>query len=114
MSYQPFAVFTATLASGATTVAFTLDRGYTNATLELPTLSTSTAWDVYCSTDGSTYRPAFERVNTAPVQYQTLTVASGVGANGGAAQLAVVYPYLQLRASSAVGNGASIKLICWD
>jgi len=77
-------------------------------------MSTAAVLDIYCSSDGATFRPAFERVNTAPVQYQTMVVATSVGANGGVCRIDTVYPYIQFRASSVVSNGVAIKLICVD
>lgn len=77
-------------------------------------MSTQVAIDVYGSADGSTYRPVFERVNTAPVQYQTMTVVSSVGANGGLAPLEFGYPYMQLRASAVVSGGVSITVLATD
>jgi hypothetical protein len=116
MSYGPAKVFTGTIASGASTVTsiYTGGKSYTKVFVELSTMSTAAAFDVYCSADGSTFRPLFERTNTAPVQYQTLTIASGVGANGGVAPLNVSGDYVQLRASAVVSGGVTVKLICHD
>ena len=114
MSYGPIKVFSGTLASGASTVTFTMDKSYSRVFVEVSTMSTAAAFDLYGSSDGTTYYPTFERVNTATIQYATLTVASGVGANGGVAPLQVSYPYVQLRASAVVSGGANCKLVCWD
>lgn len=108
-----FRVFTGTITSGASSCQ--IDTGgatFARVFLELPTMSTAAAIDVYASLDGTTYYPLFERVNTAPVQYQTLTVASGVGTGGGQAPLAVSAQYVQLRASAVVSGGVIAKLIC--
>lgn len=115
MSFGPIKVFSGSIASGASTLtAIQLSNGYSKVFAEVSTMSTAAALDVYGSTDGTTFYPLFERVNTAPVQYQALTVASGVGANGGAAPLNVAAPYVQFRASAVVSGGVTIKLICWD
>jgi hypothetical protein len=115
MSYGPVHIIAGTIASGASTLTqVNFPKSYSRVYLELSTMSTAAAFDVYGSTDGTTYRPVFERTNTAPVQYQTLSVASGVGANGGGAPLDVVYPYVQLRASAVVSGGVAVKFICWD
>lgn len=116
MSYGPVQVFAGTLASGASTVT-SINLGgkaFSKVFVELSTMSTAAAFDVYGSTDGTTFRPVFERVNTAPVQYQTLTVASAVGAGGGIAPLDPGYQYVQFRASAVVSGGLAVKLICWD
>jgi len=56
----------------------------------------------------------FERINTAPVQYQTLTVSNLVGTNGGIIPINTVYPNLQFRATAVVSGGVTVKLICID
>lgn len=114
MAYGPIMVFTGTIASGASSTAIQMDKSYSKVFAEISTMSTAAAFDVYGSTNGSTYYPLFERVNTAPVQFQTLTVASGVGANGGQAPLDVAAPYVQFRASAVVSGGVTIKLLCWS
>ena len=115
MSFGPVKVFTGTIASGASTVtSIALDKAYTYVYAEISTMSTAAAFDVYASTDNATFRPVFERVNTSSVQYQTLSVASGVGANGGRAPLDIQGPYVQFRASAVVSGGVTIKLICTD
>lgn len=115
MSYGPIQVFAGSIASGASTLTqIALTKAYSKVFVELPTMSTATAFDVYGSTDGTTFRQVFERVNTAPVQYQSLTISAGVGTNGGCAPLEVAYPYVQLRATAVVSGGVAVKFICWD
>ena len=115
MSSGPRLIFTGSIASGASTLtSIHLDKSYSRIYAEIGTMSTAAAITVFGSTDGTTFKQAFERVNTAPVQYQTLTVASGVGANGGTVPLDANYPYVQFQASAVVSGGVSIKLICVD
>jgi hypothetical protein len=115
MSFGPITVFTGAIASGASTVtSIALPKAYKTIFAEISTMSTAAALDVFGSTDNVTFRPVFERINTAPVQYQTLAVASNVGANGGIAPLPAHYPYLQLRASAVVSGGVTFKIICSD
>ncbi len=114
MSYGPIKVFSGSIASGASSTQIALDKSYTQVFIELPTMSTAAVFDVYGSSNGTVYLPVFERVNTAPVQYQTLTVSAGVGTNGGIAPLNTIYPNLQFRASAVVSGGVAIKLICID
>lgn len=82
--------------------------------IDISTMSTATAFDIYGSATGTTYRPIFERVNTATVQYQTLTVSNLVGTNGGIAQIPVTLRYLQLRATAVVSGGVLLNAICVD
>lgn len=115
MSYGPIKVITGTIASGASTLtSIQLGKSYSKVFAEISTMSTAAAFDLYGSCDGTKFYPLFERTNTAPVQYQTLTVASGVGANGGQAPIYPGAPYLQFRASAVVSGGVTVNLICWD
>lgn len=116
MSYGPCQVFTGSIASGASTVT-SIDLGtksFSKVFVEVSTMSTAAAIDVFGSADGTTFRPVFERINTAPVQYQTMFVASGVGANGGIAPIATGFRYVQFRASAVVSGGVTLKLHCSD
>lgn len=115
MSYGPIVSYSGVVASGASTVSFQLPKAFSKVFVELSTMSTQVAFDIYGATEpAGTYRQVFERVNTAPVQYQSLTVASGVGANAGAAPIDCAYPNIQLRGSAVVSGGVNVKLICWD
>jgi hypothetical protein len=116
MGYGPITVFTGTIASGASTLTqVDLSKAWNKVYVEVSTMSTAAAFDVYgAPTTAGTFRPVFERVNTAPVQYQTMFVASGVGANGGLAPIDPGYQYVQLRASAVVSGGVQVKFLCWD
>ncbi len=116
MSYGPVLVFSGSIASGATTCTsvYLGGKSYSRVYLDVPTLSTSAALDVFQSIDGTTFTPVYERVNTAPVQYQTLTVASGIGSSSGRVPLDVQGPYLQFRAATTIGNGCTLKVVCAD
>lgn len=116
MSYGPSQVFTGTIASGASTVT-SIDlgtKGYSRVFAEVGTMSTNAALTVFGSSDGTNFKPVFERVNTAPVQYQTLTVATGT--IGGIADLTGIagIRYAQFQASAVISGGCTIKLICVD
>lgn len=111
-------VYAGAVVSGASTCSFDLGGAtFSRVYVEVGTMSTAAAFDVYTSSDGSNWRPLFERTNTAPVQYQTLTVASGVGANGGIAPLGGQAPltgqYVQFRASAVVSGGVTMSLIAF-
>lgn len=115
MSFGPTKVFTGSILSGASTLtSINLDKSYTKIYAEVSSMSTAAAIDVFGSTDGTTFRPIFERVNTATVQFATMVVATSVGANGGLCPMDIIYPYVQFRASAVVSGGVTIKLICLD
>jgi hypothetical protein len=116
MSHGPVQVFTGSIASGASTVTsiYLSNKSYSRVYADIGTMSTAAALDVFQSVDDSTFVPVFERVNTAPVQYQTLTVASSVATSSGRIPLDVVGPYLQFRASAVISGGCVIKVVCVD
>lgn len=116
MSYGPVKVFSGSIASGASTLTSVElgGKAWSRVYVDVGTMSTAAALDVFQSTDGATFVPVFERVATAPVQYQTLTVASGVATSGGRVPLDVQGPYVQFRASAVISGGCAIKVICVD
>ena len=115
MSYGPIKVFTGTIPSGASTLTqIALDKAYSRVFAHIGTMSTAAAIDVYGSDDGTPFHQVFERVNTAPVQYQSLTVASSVATSGAYVPLEFGAPYVQFRASAVISGGCTIKLVCWD
>jgi hypothetical protein len=116
MSYLPSKVFTGTIASGAST-ATSIDisgQSYSKVFAQLSTMSTGAAVSVYGSADNSDFRPVYERVNTATVQWQAVVIATATTA--GLIELNGVagIPYVQFRASATVVDGCTIKLICVD
>lgn len=115
MSYGPKQVFTCGIASGASTSsAIDLgDKGFTNLALNAVTMSTGAAITVDGSTDNSTYYVVHERVNTAPVQYQSLTVATNTS-GGWAVFQAPPFRYLRFRTSAVVSGGVSITVVAQD
>lgn len=117
MSYGVSKVFPTTgIVSGASTLtSFLFPKAFTAVALEISTMSTAAAIDVYGSTDGATFRPVFERVNTATIQYATLTVSNAIGTGGGIMPLSNFnYPYMQLRCTAVVSGGVSITVIGMD
>lgn len=114
MSYGPVQTFAGTIASGASSTEVDVAKSWSKVLVDISSMSTAAAFSIYGSADGSTYRPVFERVATSTVQYQALTVASGVGANGGITELPFAFRYLQFRASAVVSGGVAIKAICID
>lgn len=116
MSYMPSKVFTGTIASGASTVT-SIDisgQSYSRVFAQIGTMSTNAALSVYGSIDNSDFRPIYERVNTASVQWQAIVVATAT--TGGIVSLNDVagVRYVQFRASAVVSGGCTIKLICLD
>lgn len=113
MSYGPIVAFGGSIASGASTVAIPLaGRAYSRVYAQISTMSTAAAMDIYASMDGTSYFQVLERVKTAPVQYQSLTVSTGTTLT--MVPLDVVFPFVQFRTSAVVSGGVNISLICVD
>ena len=116
MSYMPSKVFTGTILSGASTVTSInlTGQSFSKVFAQVGTMSTGAALSVYGSADGSDFRPIYERVNTATVQWQAIVIATSV--TGGIVSLNDLtgIPYAQFRASGTVDGGCTIKLICID
>jgi putative intracellular protease/amidase len=114
MSYGPAQVFECAIASGASTSS-SLDLGhrpFRQTALRYVTMSTGAAVTVWGSTDNSTFFKVHERVNTAPVQYQELTVATAVSGGNWAVFQTPPFRYLQFTTSAVVSGGVSFTIVC--
>ncbi len=111
--YAPKRVVTLAIASGASTSSwFDLgDMKYSKMAVNIPTMSTGYVVGVYgCATSAGTFLPVHERVNTAPVQYQALTIATST--SGAWAVLdCPPHQFLQFCTTATVDGGASVTVI---
>lgn len=115
MSYLPVKVFSGSIASGASTLtSLDVSQSWRKIFVVVPTMSTAAEISVYGSSDNSTFYPVFERINTAPVQYQNLLITTGVASSGGIADLVSPLRYLQFRTSAVVSGGVAMQAICID
>lgn len=113
MSWGPKQVFSCGIASGASTSSYIDlgDYGLRTLAVNAVTMSTGAAITVYgCDTSTGTYYPVHERVNTAPVQYQSLTVATTTS-GGWAVFDAPPFRYLQFITSAVVSGGVSLTIL---
>lgn len=114
MSYGPRQVFSVGAASGASTSSSLDlgDRAHQALFLTYVTMSTGAAVTVYGSSDNSTFKAVQERVNTAPVQHQALTV--GTATSGAWADITPASPfrYLKFVTSAVVSGGVSYTVVC--
>lgn len=117
MSWGPKQVFPdVRIASGATTSSFfdLGDKSYSTIAARFASASTGAMLAVFgCDTSTGTFLPVHERVNTAPVQYQALVVATSTS-GAWAVFDAPPFRYLQFCASGVIDGGCSIKLIAQD
>jgi hypothetical protein len=112
VSYGPIQQTTVTIASGTSTSSGT-DFGGKSGSYMTVYHTAGFALNVFGSSDGTNYYPVHERVNTAPVQYQALSIASST--SGAWAQ--IVCPavrYVAFAATATVANGTSIKVCVAD
>lgn len=117
MGYGPIQVFTGGAIASAASTGAAIDLGgksFSKVFVRLPTMSTGAACTLYGSTDNSTFGPLYERVNTAPVQFQTMVVATNT--SGGFAELgAIPFRYIKFAASATVTDGSgSFTVVCMD
>lgn len=114
MGYGPKQVFTATIASGAasSTVIDLGDKSYKNFAINPSNMGE--VFTVYGATSSTgTFSAVNERVNTAPVQYQSLTVATNVSGSWGVID-APPFRYVKFIAAGNVTNGSTITVIAQD
>lgn len=114
MSYGPRSVFTGSIASGASTVSFAIDRSWKTVYAEVSSFSTAATLFVYGSINGTTFNPVYEQAQTATIQHQPMAFATGVVTGGALLPIPAVFPYVQFRTGATVAGGATIKLICSD
>jgi len=118
MAYQLPVVYADTIASGTSTSSgINLTRSWEKVSVVIPTMSTSAQIVVQVSPNsGTSFFNLFAIVpNTATVQANAISIASGVGANGGVVELlgaGAAAPFLRFVASDTVGGGVGFKIIC--
>lgn len=112
MGYGYIKSFVGSIASGASTVSFDIGKSWSSVVAEVGSMTTNAELALYGSSDGTTYRPVLERVNTAPVQYQAVVISTA--AVNGFAPIVPGARFVQLRASATVTGGAVINLVCFD
>lgn len=108
MSYSPIQKASLVIASGASTSSF-CDFGGRAGSYMAVYHTAGFQLNVYGSDDGTTFVPVHERVNTAPVQYQALSVATTT--SGTWAQFVCpAVRYVQFAATATVANGTTVKV----
>lgn len=116
MSYGPIQYFYTTIASGASTSSY-VDFGgksFTRYAVNVVTMSTGAAVTLYgASTATATYMPINERVNTAPVQHQPLTIATTTSGNWAMFD-SLPFQYVKFITSAVVSGGVSFVIQASD
>ncbi len=112
MGWENKAVFTCAIASGASTSSY-IDLGlasFKNLTVNMVTAATNALLTVYGSVDGTTFYPVHERVNTAPVSFQALTIATSTSL-AWATIACPPFRYIEFAASATIAGGTTITVI---
>lgn len=117
MSQGPTQYFTGGVIASAASTGTHIDldtKAYSKVFVKLPTMSTAGACTVYGSIDGSSFYPVLERVNTAPVQWQTMVI--GTATSGAYAELGQLpFRYIKFAASATVTDGSgAFTIVCQD
>ncbi len=114
MGYGPRQEFYGHIASGASTCT-SVDLGtkaFSKVFLEVATCSTNSVITIFGSNDNAQFRVVNERVNTASMQYQSLTVQTA--AANSYVPLDAPFRYLQFRTAEVVSGGVSLTIHCLD
>jgi len=89
-------------------------KSYTKLAVNVVTMSTGAAVTVYGGlTATGTYYPVFERVNTAPVQHQALTIATSTSGTWTLMDR-LPFQYVKFITSAVVSGGVSFTVLAQD
>lgn len=108
MSYGPIQTTSLVIASGASTSSY-WDLGGKSCTYFTVYHTAGAELNLFGSSDGTTFKQVMERVNTAPVQYQSMIIGS---AHSGfwVQNICPALRYVQFAATAAVANGTTIQV----
>ena len=118
-------MFAKTMASADSLVSY-FDCGgvFANVYLEVPTMASGTAIDVYVASDvmptDPVVQPAFKQLMlkvpaTATAQFNTYIVAASLSANGSTVPLVGGFRYYKLKATDSAPTAATtFKIVCSD
>jgi len=117
MSFGPYVVFSDSVASGASTSSgVDLKKAWQSVALQVGTMSTAASMSLQNSVDGGLtfYNVYIPQQNTATSGYFPLSVASGVGTNGGFVVLNAPLSYPRVVCTGVVSGGVLFKFLCID
>ncbi len=128
MAVELVTIYSGSIASGAaTSTVYDVEKSWTRIYAEVSTMSTNAELQVYASSDGSIWRPCYDRNNAASaLSTGLLTINLTVVANLLTSHVITTaamnafnpiqagYRYYQLKASAVISGGAKINLICND
>lgn len=105
-------VYPMTIPSFATSVSLDLSKPYNSVYIEIPTMTSQTAWSLSGSSDGVIYRRINLVISSSTLQFASYTVGSAItgvmlDAPGG-------FQYYKIDTTAVVSFSAAFKLICFD
>lgn len=115
MSYGPSRVFAATMAAAAGSFTVSTSRAWTQVYLQVPTCASTTALDLYCSSDEGTtyYQVRIPVAATSTVLPWTFIVQASAMAGGAMVNIPGGLTHYKFIATDAAPAAAlTFKLIC--
>lgn len=109
---DPIKVFSVGIASAGTfSSAFTFPNSVLKAYLEIPSFTSSAEFILQGSTDGSSFRRVMQELpQTASIQIQTFTIASG--ATQRIVPIPLAAPYIRIEMTTAPATANTFNIIC--
>lgn len=109
-------VIPATMAAATGSFSVNVGMGFSKTYLQMPSMASSTAFDLYASADGTNYyQVRKENPNTTTVQAWSFIVAASANANGGIVPLPAGLQYYKFLATDSNPAGAlGFNIICGD
>lgn len=117
MSHGPIAVYTDTIASGASTSAgINIARAWKTVWLQVGTMSTGVNLNVHGkATSSGDYYPVYHpAINSSTVTTNSFVVAASVGTLGGMVAMPSGFQYMRFVGTGVVSGGVTFKAICSD
>lgn len=105
-------IYGATIPSFATSVQVNLGKPYHLVFVEVPTMTSQTAWSLSASSDGVIYRKLNKTINSSTLQFASYTVGSAI--TGVIVDVPGGHQYYQIDTTAVVSFSAAFKIICYD
>jgi hypothetical protein len=105
-------VYDATIPSFSTSVAVDLGKPYAMIAIEIPSMTSNTAWNLSTSSDGNSYKKINKVINSSTLQFASFLVGSAV--SGIIFDVPAGFQYYKIDVTAVVSFSAAFKIICYD
>lgn len=115
MSYGPIAVYTVTMASGATSTSeLDLARSWKTAWLVVPSMASNTQMGIKAATEaGGTYRSVYHpQINSSTVSVNSFAIASST--TSAMVPIPNGFRFIKIHTTATCDSGETFKVICSD